>query len=117
MDVRLFPQHIFDRIVTNAENVLKKYMNEGYERGLDILRIYRDEKQKYAHLFENEDTLRKMKGYAEYRDNFCENVKYQDLIWTLDEEAAEWFDNIESLPYDPNENKQSGWRAEDWEDR
>lgn len=117
MDVRLFPQHIFDRIVTNAENVLKKYMNEGYERGLDILRIYRDEKQKYAHLFENEDTLRKMKGYAEYRDNFCENVKYQDLIWTLDEEAAEWFDKIESLPYDPNENKQSGWRAEDWEDR
>ncbi|RPH20324.1 MAG: twitch domain-containing radical SAM protein [Alteromonadaceae bacterium TMED7] len=117
VDIRLYPQHIFDRIVTNAENSLKKYMNEGFERGLDILRIYRDEKQKMAHIFENEDIIRKMKGYTEHRDNFCDNVKFQDLIWELDQEAAEWYSKIESLPYDPNENKQAGWRAEDWEGR
>lgn len=92
-------------------------MNEGFERGLDILRIYRDEKQKMAHIFDNEEIIRKMKGYTLYRDNFCENVKFQDLIWSLDEEAAEWFDSIEPLPFDPNENKGSGWKAEDWANR
>jgi len=116
-DIRLFPQHIFDRIVTNAEESLKKYMNEGFERGLDILRIYRDEKQKMAHIFDNEEIIRKMKGYTLYRDNFCENVKFQDLIWDLDQEAAEWFDSVEPLPFDPNENKTAGFRPEDWENR
>lgn len=114
-DVRLFPQYIFDRIITNAENSLKKYMNDGYERGLDILKIYREEKQKYSHIFEDEEVLSKAKGYMQYRDNFCENVKFQNLIWDLDREAAEWIDSIEPLPFDPNENKMSGFKPEDWE--
>lgn len=114
LDMRLYPEHIFDRIVTNAEESLMKYGNVGYERGLDILRMYRNEKKEMSEIFDNPDILGKLKGYTQYRDNFTKNVKFQDLIWELDREAAEWFNSLQPRDYDPNENTKPGWRAQDW---
>lgn len=113
LDIRLYPQDIFDRIVSAAEDSLNKYKHEGYQRGLDILNAYRVEKKQGTDIFDNVDIHRALKGYALYRDNFVKKVKFQDILPKLDTEAYDWFESLEPTDFDPT-HRAPGWSHTDW---
>lgn len=103
IDMCLWPNHIFDRVVDKAEESLKKYAYDGHEHGLEILRIIRAEKKAKPHIWEDPVILGKMKGMTQYRDNYQQRVKFHDWLEEHDQEAYEWYQSIEALPYDKNE--------------
>ena len=104
VDMCLWPQHIFDRVVDKAEESLKKYAYDGHEHGLEILDVLRKEKKAKPHIWEDPVILGKMKGMTQYRDNYQQRVKFHDWLEEHDQEAYEWYQSIKALPYDKNEN-------------
>ena len=105
VDMCLWPDYIFERVVGKAEESLKKYAYDGHQNGLDILKIVRAEKKSKAHIWDNPEILGKMKGMTQYRDNFQKRIKFHEWLEETDREAYEWFCSIKSLPYNSKENQ------------
>ena len=70
---------------------------------MEILRIIRAEKKAKSHIWDDPVILGKMKGMTQYRDNYQQRVKFHDWLEEHDQEAYEWYQSIEALPYDKNE--------------
>jgi organic radical activating enzyme len=95
LDVRLFPQHIFDRIMDHAiyrfENC--KLANAG--KTISILNSYKKEKKDNAEFLANPKMLEVVKKRTLYRDKFLITKRtYAELLKIIDEESYDWYMSI-----------------------
>jgi len=114
VDMCLWPNDIFDRVVTKAEESLKKFGYDGYDKGLQILQIVRAEKKNKTHIWDDPEILGKMKGMTQVRDNFQKRVKFHDWLEETDQEAYEWYQSVQELPYNAHENPLASFTPEGW---
>lgn len=95
LDVRLFPKHIFDRIVNHAIDRFSSSKLIGTSKSVDILKSYIHEREENIHVFENQELLRNLKSKTEYRDKFLKtNRKYSELLNIIDPEAYDWYNSL-----------------------
>ena len=96
LDVRLFPQHIFDRIINHAIDRFSKSTLIGRERSIDILQSYAAEKKQNSSTFSDPAILKTIKLKTMHRDKFLKtNRTYDQLLKIIDKEAYEWYMNID----------------------
>lgn len=90
MDIRLWPQHLFDEIIDNAEQILTKTSLQGKEYTLSILDKYREEKKTFPvpdYAF--------VKQQIQKRDKFLRyEISFENLLKHIHENAYEWYSNI-----------------------
>lgn len=92
LDIRLFPEHIFNRCIENAVNVFQKSNLRGADLSIGILRSYQIERQNNRHIFDNIDMLREIKNKTILRDKWLKgNNSFTDVLQLIDKEAYEWY--------------------------
>jgi organic radical activating enzyme len=95
LDIRLFPQHIFDKVVNHAMNRFSNSKLINAHKSVDIINSYVQEKETHKEFFENTDMLKKLKKNSEYRDKFNKGSKtYPELLQIINPEAYEWYMSI-----------------------
>jgi organic radical activating enzyme len=95
LDIRLFPQHIFDKVVNHAINRFSNSKLINAHKSVDIINSYVQEKETHKEFFENTDMLKKLKKNSEYRDTFNKGSKtYPELLQIINPEAYEWYMSI-----------------------
>jgi len=95
LDIRLFPQHIFDKVVNHAMNRFSNSKLINAHKSVDIINSYVQEKETHKEFFENTDMLKKLKKNSEYRDTFNKGSKtYPELLQIINTEAYEWYTSI-----------------------
>lgn len=95
LDIRLFPKHIFYRIINHAIDRFSSSELIGCSKSIDILKSYIHEREENIDVFENQEMLRQLKKNTEYRDQFLKTPrKYSELLKIIDPEAYEWYMSI-----------------------
>lgn len=95
LDLRLFPDHIFNKVVEHAMNRFSNCQLIGADKSVDIIKSYIQEKEMHREFFENRDLLAQIKSASEYRDKFNKGSKtYPELLQMINPEAYEWYVSI-----------------------
>ena len=92
LDIKLFPKHIFDRVVNHAIDRFSNTKLIGAAKSVDILKSYITEREANPHIFDNPEILKPIKRTTEHRDKFLlTNRKYSEVLKKIDPEAYEWY--------------------------
>lgn len=95
LDIRLFPDNIFDKVLEHALNRFSQSTLRRSEHSVDILKSYIKEKEMYREIFGDRNLLQAIKKNSEYRDKFNRNGKtYPELLQIINQEAYEWYMTI-----------------------
>lgn len=95
LDIRLFPQHIFDKVVNHAISRFENSNMIGADKSIDIIKSYIQEKEMHKEFFEDVKLLKEIKKNNEYRDKFNKGGKtYPELLQMINPEAYEWYLSI-----------------------
>ena len=90
MDIRLWPQHLFDEIIDNAEQIVLKTSLQGREHTISTLNKYREEKKTFP-----EPDYTFVKQQIQKRDKFLRyEVSFENLLKHIHKNAHEWYSNI-----------------------
>lgn len=90
LDIRLWPQHLFDSIIEYAMERIRKHNLEGKDTTLSVLEMYKKQKSEfvdadYAHI----------KREIQRRDKFLKNSEsFESLLRTIHKPAYEWYVGI-----------------------
>lgn len=91
LDIRLFPKHIFDRVIDHAIDRFSKTNLIGAEKSIVILESYVNERQSNS-IFDDEDMIRIIKTKSQYRDKFLRSPRtYEEVLKIIDPEAYDWY--------------------------
>jgi len=95
LDVRLFPKHIFDRVVGHAIERFEKTDLRNAIASISILKSYIVERSEKLHIFDNEELLIRVKHNAMFRDKYLISKRpLEEILKIIDKEAYEWYKNI-----------------------
>ena len=95
LDVRLLPQHIFDRVVGHAIDRFKTCGMPGADISISYLEAYITERNNNKDFFDNSDNLKIIKRNTHRRDQFLKTPRPSSQLFKLvDAETYEWFTNI-----------------------
>jgi len=95
LDVRLLPQHIFDRIIGHAIERFEKCDMELAENSVSVLKSYIDDRERNKDHFNNIQTLIDCKEKTKLRDKYLITKRpFVDLIKITDRETYEWYQTI-----------------------
>lgn len=95
LDVRLLPQHIFDRVVGHAIEKFEKCDMPGADVSISYLKSYITERQENKDFFDNESNLRIIKRNTMRRDQFLKTPRpFHELLNIIDKETYEWYSSI-----------------------
>ena len=99
LDVRLFPKHIFDRIINHAIDRFSSSSLRGSDRSVNVLQSYMIERNENPSKYEDEDMLKRLKKKTMYRDKFLKTDRsYAQLLKIIDIEAYDWYMSIDAGP-------------------
>ena len=99
MDIRYYPQYIFDRVVQHAIKRFEKSKLRNSEKSVQILKSYIKDKKKFTNIFEVEKNIKIMKALTLNRDKFMvAGRSYGELLSIIDEEVFDWYESIEPDP-------------------
>jgi hypothetical protein len=97
LDVKLFPQHIFDRIIDHAIDRFANCSLRGKNRSVSILQSYKEDRKENIDKYEDKEALRLVKVKTIYRDKFLKtNRSYAELLKIIDKEAYDWYMSIDT---------------------
>jgi hypothetical protein len=95
LDIRLFPKHIFDRVINHAIQKFEECHLEGTNISADILKSLIIEREQNLHIFENPKILQKIKQHTLHRDKWLKtNRSFGELLQIIDKEAYEWYNAL-----------------------
>lgn len=94
LDIRLYPQEIFDRIINHAISRFENCSLRGRERTIAILESYKLDKAQNP-IFSNEEVRRSIKKKFEYREKFLIGKHtFESLTSIIDPEVRDWYLSI-----------------------
>jgi hypothetical protein len=95
LDIKLFPTHIFNRVVNHAIDRFSKSELRGKHNTINILESYIIERNERVSEFENNKFLKDIKAQTMNRDKYLKiNRTYDQVLKIIDTEAYEWYMNI-----------------------
>ena len=90
LDIRLWPQHLFDQIIDHAIERTKQSVSESREDTLSVLEMYKNQKKD----FQNVDYAF-IKNEIQRRDKFLKNSQsFESLLKKIHTPAYEWYVGI-----------------------
>jgi organic radical activating enzyme len=94
LDIRLYPQHIFDRIVDHAIKRFEECSLRGKERTIAILKSYKLDKSNNP-IYSDPEMLKLMKKNWQYREKFLLGKHtFESLTAIIDPEVRDWYLSI-----------------------
>jgi hypothetical protein len=94
LDIRLYPQQIFDRIVDHAIKRFEECSLRGKERTIAILKSYKLDKSNNP-IYSDLEMLKMMKENWEYREKFLLGKHtFESLTAIIDPEVRDWYLSI-----------------------
>ena len=92
LDTKLFPKHIFERVVNHAIDRFKNTSLIGALDSVAILESYKIDRSENESFWDDIDMKKKIKIYTEYRDKFLVTKRpYSELLKLIDAEAYDWY--------------------------
>ncbi len=94
LDIRLYPQEIFDRIFNHAINKFENCSLRGKERTIAILQSYKIDKSQNK-IYSDLETIKTIKKNWEYREKFLKGkYTFESLTAIIDPEVRDWYMSI-----------------------
>jgi organic radical activating enzyme len=94
LDIRLYPQHIFDRIVDHAIKRFEECSLRGKERTIAILKSYKLDKITNP-IYSDPEIIKLMKKNWQYREKFLLGKHtFESLTAIIDPEVRDWYLSI-----------------------
>jgi hypothetical protein len=94
LDIRLYPQHIFDRILDHAIKRFEECSLRGKERTIAILKSYKLDKSNDP-IYSDPEMLKLMKKNWQYREKFLLGKHtFESLTAIIDPEVRDWYLSI-----------------------
>ena len=90
LDIRLWPQHLFDSIIDHAIERFQSYNLEGRDSTISTLEMYRRQKPQFTDI----DYVH-IKNEIQRRDKFLKNSEsFESLLKKIHEPAYDWYVQI-----------------------
>jgi hypothetical protein len=94
LDIRLYPQHIFDRIIDHAIKRFEDCSLRGKERTIAILKSYKLDKDNNP-IYSDPEAIKLMKKNWQYREKFLLGKHtFESLTAIIDPEVRDWYLSI-----------------------
>lgn len=94
LDIRLYPQEIFDRIINHAIQKFESCSLRGKERTIAILKSYKLDKMQNP-IYSDEGMIHTIKKNYEYREKFLKGKHtFESLTAIIDPEVRDWYLSI-----------------------
>jgi sulfatase maturation enzyme AslB (radical SAM superfamily) len=94
LDIRLYPQHIFDRILDHAIKRFEECSLRGKERTIAILKSYKLDKSNNP-IYSDPEMLKLMKKNWQHREKFLLGKHtFESLTAIIDPEVRDWYLSI-----------------------
>jgi hypothetical protein len=94
LDIRLYPQEIFDRIINHAISRFENCSLRGKDRTIAILNSYKLDK-KQDPIFANKQLHHSIKKNSKYREKFLQGKHtFESLTSIIDPEVRDWYLSI-----------------------